>query len=224
MRVLHGVDLAVPAGSVLALLGANGAGKTTTCSVAAGALAAAGGRVWLDGVDVTAWPAHRRAGAGLFSAPQGRGIFPGLSVDENLTVRLTDPAERDRVYERFTVLGERRRLAAGALSGGEQQLLALAPAFVRPPTVLVADEPSLGLAPRIVDQLFALFLELRERGVALLLVEEKAREVLTIADTVAFMRSGAILWTGPRAEVDADRLAAAYLGLPAVVRERVSRP
>jgi ABC-type branched-subunit amino acid transport system ATPase component/ABC-type branched-subunit amino acid transport system permease subunit len=208
--VLRGVDLAVRPGEVVALLGANGAGKSTTCAVAAGDLPVTGGRILLDGVDVTAWPAHRRARAGILLAPEGRGVFPGLTVEENLRTWLDDP---DPVYERLPQLAARRTVPAGALSGGEQQLLTLAPALVRPPRVLIADEPSLGLAPLVVRQVFEVFAELRERGVALLLVEEKATEALAIADRVAFMRLGRVTWAGPRSEVDGERLTAAYLGV-----------
>ncbi|MCF6472063.1 ATP-binding cassette domain-containing protein [Nonomuraea sp. MG754425] len=210
LTVLRGVSLTVNAGEVVALLGANGAGKSTTCAAAAGDLPVTGGRILLDGEDVTAWPAHRRARAGILLAPEGRGVFPGLTVEENLRTWLPDPAP---VYERLPRLAERRTVLAGALSGGEQQLLTLAPALVRPPRVLIADEPSLGLAPMVVRQIFDVFAELRERGVALLLVEEKATEALAIADRVAFMRLGTVTWAGPRAEVDSERLTAAYLGV-----------
>ncbi|MEW1837644.1 ATP-binding cassette domain-containing protein [Nonomuraea angiospora] len=208
--VLRGVDLAVRPGEVVALLGANGAGKSTTCAVAAGDLAVTSGRILLDGQDVTAWPAHRRARAGILLAPEGRGVFPGLTVEENLRTWLPDPGP---VYERLPQLAERRAVLAGALSGGEQQLLTLAPALVRPPRVLIADEPSLGLAPMMVRQVFDVFAELRSRGVALLLVEEKATEALALADRVAFMRLGRVTWAGPRSEVDSERLTAAYLGV-----------
>ncbi|RVX37859.1 ABC-type branched-subunit amino acid transport system ATPase component [Nonomuraea polychroma] len=211
--VLRGVDLAIHPGEVVALLGANGAGKSTTCAAVAGDLPIAAGGVLLDGEDVTAWPAHRRARAGILLAPEGRGVFPGLTVEENLRTWLPDP---EPVYDRLPQLAERRGVLAGALSGGEQQLLTLAPALVRPPRVLIADEPSLGLAPLVVRQVFEVFGELRERGVALLLVEEKATEALAIADRVAFMQLGRVTWTGPRSEVDSERLAAAYLGIGTV--------
>ncbi|MGI5168177.1 ABC transporter permease subunit [Spirillospora sp. CA-253888] len=214
--VLRGVDLAVPAGSVVALLGANGVGKSTACAVAAGTLAPTAGRVLLDGADITGRPAHLRARDGLYLAPEGRGVFPALTVEENLTLWLPSAADRAEVYRRLPRLAERRAIAAGALSGGEQQILALAPALVRPPRVLIADEPSLGLAPMVVEQVFELFGELRDRGVALLVVEEKAGEVLALADTVAFMEPGRVSWTGTRSEVDRDRLTTAYLGLAGV--------
>ncbi|MCG5211675.1 ABC transporter permease subunit [Streptosporangium soli] len=210
VAVLRGVDLVVRPGEVVALLGVNGAGKSTTCAVAAGDVPVTAGGVFLDGTDLTTWPAHRRARAGVLLAPEGRGVFPGLTVEENLRTWLADP---DPVYQRLPQLARRRGLAAGVLSGGEQQLLTLAPALIRPPLVLIADEPSLGLAPLVAEQIFEVFAELRERGVALLLVEEKATSVLELADTVAFMRLGRVTWTGPRADVDAERLTAAYLGV-----------
>ncbi|MFI6601332.1 ATP-binding cassette domain-containing protein [Nonomuraea sp. NPDC050536] len=210
VTVLRGVDLEVRAGEVVALLGANGAGKSTACAVAAGDLPAGAGSIVLDGQDVTGWPAHRRARAGILLAPEGRGVFPGLTVEENLRTWLPDPAA---VYERMPQLAARRTVVAGALSGGEQQLLTLAPALVRPPKVLIADEPSLGLAPLVTGQVFEVFAELRALGVALLLVEEKATEALAIADRVAFMRLGRVTWCGPRQDVDPDRLTAAYLGV-----------
>jgi ABC-type branched-subunit amino acid transport system ATPase component len=133
-------------------------------------------------------------------------------VEENLALLLRDHDERKRAYERFPLLAERRRLPAGNLSGGEQQMLTLAPLLVRPPEVLVADEPTLGLAPMIVAEVMGVFRELRERGVALLLVEEKARDVLAVADRVALLELGHIVWQGRREDVDDDRLARAYLG------------
>ncbi|MFJ6410740.1 ATP-binding cassette domain-containing protein [Streptomyces hydrogenans] len=210
--VLHGVDLVVRGGEALVLLGPNGAGKSTLCRVAAGLLRPAGGLVRVRGGDATRDTAVARARRGVRLAPEGRGIFAGLSIDENLALQLTEPDDRDAVYARFPALAARRAVLAGSLSGGEQQLLALAPLLQRPPAVLVADEPSLGLAPRVVDEVFGLLAELRSHGTALLLVEEKAAEVLGIADTVAYLAQGEIAWSGPRAEVDRDRLADAYLG------------
>ncbi|WP_330299487.1 ABC transporter permease subunit [Streptomyces sp. NBC_00503] len=211
--VLHGVDLVVRRGEILAVLGPNGAGKSTACRVAAGALAVSGGSVHVNGRDATRDGAVGRSRAGVLLAPEGRGIFPALSIEENLALYLADPAERDAVYARFPRLRERRGVAAGALSGGEQQMLALAPLLQRPPEVLIADEPSLGLAPRVVDEVYGLLTELRDAGTALLLVEEKAAEILGIADTVAYLSQGRVSWCGPRAEVETDRLTEAYLGM-----------
>ncbi|MGW2013387.1 ABC transporter permease subunit [Streptomyces sp. NPDC001927] len=210
--VLHGVDLAVRAGEVLVLLGPNGAGKSTLCRVAAGLLRPAEGLVRVRGEDATRDAAVARARRGVRLAPEGRGIFAGLSIEENLALHLPAAEDRDAVYARFPVLAARRGVHAGSLSGGEQQLLALAPLLQHPPEVLVADEPSLGLAPRVVDEVFGLLTELRAHGTALVLVEEKAAEVLALADTVAYLAQGETAWSGPRSEVDPDRLAEAYLG------------
>ncbi|MET9649959.1 ATP-binding cassette domain-containing protein [Streptomyces sp. NPDC006460] len=145
-------------------------------------------------------------------APEGRGIFAGLSIEENLALQLTDRADREAVYERFPALAARRSVPTGSLSGGEQQLLALAPLLQCPPALLVADEPSLGLAPRVAEEVLGLLTELRGHGTALLLVEEKAAGVLGIADRVAYLAQGRVTWSGPRHEVDPERLAEAYLG------------
>ncbi|MFD7839561.1 ATP-binding cassette domain-containing protein [Streptomyces sp. NPDC059761] len=210
--VLHGVDLAVRKGEILVVLGPNGAGKSTACRVAAGLLPAEDGAVLVRGRDATRDGPVRRARSGVLLAPEGRGIFPALTVEENLALYLRDADARTCVYDRFPRLAERRGVAAGALSGGEQQMLALAPLLQRPPEVLIADEPSMGLAPRVVQEVYALLTELRDAGTALLLVEEKAAGILGVADTVAYLSRGRITWCGPRAEVEADRLTAAYLG------------
>jgi len=212
VEALHGVNLSAPSGEITALLGSNGAGKSTTCSVASGLLPATRGTIRLHGEDVTALPSHRRARRGLVLAPEARGIFGGLTVRENMQLWLPSPEDRDLCCERFPILGDRQNQLAGNLSGGEQQILTLAPLLAHPPEVLIADEPSLGLAPRIVNQIMELFIEFKERGVALLLVEEKARDVLEIADSVAFISLGHITWHGPRSEVDHGQLDAAYLG------------
>ncbi|MFD6939086.1 ATP-binding cassette domain-containing protein [Streptomyces goshikiensis] len=210
--VLRGVDLSVRRGEVLAVLGPNGAGKSTACRVAAGLVPVTGGEVLVRGRAVTGDGAVRRARGGVVLAPEGRGVFPSLTVEENLALCLPDARARDTVYERFPHLRERRGVAAGALSGGEQQMLALAPLLQRPPEVLIADEPSLGLAPRVVAEVYALLTELRDAGTALLLVEEKAAGILGVADTVAYLSRGRVTWCGPRAEVEEDRLTEAYLG------------
>ncbi|MFE2984596.1 ATP-binding cassette domain-containing protein [Streptomyces sp. NPDC059262] len=213
--VLHGVGIAVHPGEIVALLGPNGAGKSTTCRTAAGLLTPLRGQVYVAGRDVTREGPVRRARAGVLLAPEGRGIFPALTIEENLTLHLPDKHAREAVYERFAGLAARRNVTAGALSGGEQQLLALAPLLQEPPRVLIADEPSLGLAPRIVEDVFRLLTELRDAGTGLLLVEEKATEILGVADTVAYLERGRVSWCGPRSEVRADRLTEAYLGLAA---------
>ncbi|MFH8891006.1 ATP-binding cassette domain-containing protein [Streptomyces sp. NPDC017949] len=211
--VLHGVGLTVRRGEILAVLGPNGAGKSTACRVAAGLLPVTGGTVLVGGRDATGDGAVLRSRAGVLLAPEGRGIFPALTIEENLALYLPEAAARAAVYDRFPRLGERRAVVAGALSGGEQQMLALAPLLERPPQVLIADEPSLGLAPRVVDEVYGLLTEIRDAGTALLLVEEKAAEILGIADTVAYLAQGRVSWCGPRAEVETDRLTEAYLGM-----------
>ncbi|WP_367046439.1 ATP-binding cassette domain-containing protein [Streptomyces sp. Je 1-332] len=223
--VLHGVDLTVHPGEILALLGPNGAGKSTTCRVAAGLIAPTGGRIHVAGADATGSGPVRRSRAGVLLAPEGRGIFPSLTIEENLALHLREAPARDAVYDRFPGLAARRKVTAGALSGGEQQMLALAPLLQRPPEVLIADEPSLGLAPRVVDEVFRLLAELRDAGTGLLLVEEKAAEILGIADTVAYLAQGRVSWCGPRSEVRADQLTQAYLGIAARgSTEGVGRP
>ncbi|MBL7521007.1 ATP-binding cassette domain-containing protein [Frankia sp. CNm7] len=220
IEVLHGIDLTVSPGEAVALLGSNGAGKTTLCSVVGGLVPARGGTIWLAGQDVTGVPARRRERDSAYLAPEGRGIFPDLTVEENLQLWLRDAAEREGAYDAFPVLKERRNQAAGTMSGGEQQMLTLAPALVRPPKLLVADEPSLGLAPLIIEQIFEALRSLQSQGTALLIAEEKTRDALAIADRVAFLTVGHITWTGPAAEVDAERLATAYLGLAPEAGER----
>ncbi|MFH8489280.1 ABC transporter permease subunit [Streptomyces longisporoflavus] len=213
--VLHGVTLTVHPGEIVALLGPNGAGKSTTCRVAAGLITPAEGQIRTAGEDATRTGPVHRSRAGVVLAPEGRGIFPSLTIEENLTLHLPEGDARDAVYARFPGLAARRKVTAGSLSGGEQQLLALAPLLQRPPKVLIADEPSLGLAPRVVDEVFRLLAELRDTGTGLLLVEEKAAEVLGIADTVAYLAQGRVSWCGPRSEVRPDQLTEAYLGIAA---------
>jgi len=212
VEVLHGVTVAVEPGQVVALLGANGAGKSTLCNVTAGVVPITSGRIVLSGEDLSDTSPSARARKGLLLVPEARGIFPGLTVEENLQVLLRDPALRTKAYERFPILGERRKQVAGLLSGGEQQMLSLAPALADPPVALVADEPTLGLAPLASEVVIEALRELRGLGTAILLVEEKASEVMKVADVVAFMELGRVVWMGPREDADEERLAAAYLG------------
>jgi ABC-type branched-subunit amino acid transport system ATPase component len=211
-EVLHGVDLVLRPRTVTALLGANGAGKSTLCAVAAGVVTPTAGAVRLADRDVTSAPSFQRVHGGVLFVPEARGVFPGLSVEDNLALLLRDEEARDLAYARFPVLGDRRRHAAGLLSGGEQQMLGLVPALVAPPTVLIADEPTLGLAPLLADIVMDAILEVRERGAAVLLVEEHAQNAFTVADRVAFMELGRITWAGPTADADLDLLRSAYLG------------
>ena len=212
VEVLHGVDLVVPRGAVVAVLGANGAGKSTLCGVAAGIVAPTAGTVHLLGHDRTAAPPHERAREGLVLAPEARGIFPGLSVDDNLAIRLRTEEARAAARSRFPILAERGAQHAGLLSGGEQQQLAMAVALADPPAVFIADEPSLGLAPMAVRTIVDALGELRDLGCTLVLVEEQAGAALELADQVVVMDLGRVAWAGPAAEVDLERLSATYLG------------
>jgi ABC-type branched-subunit amino acid transport system ATPase component/branched-subunit amino acid ABC-type transport system permease component len=212
VEVLRDIDLDVPRGKIVAVIGANGAGKSTLCGVISGLIAPTAGSVHLAGQDLEGVPAHERAQRGLFVAPESRGIFPGLSVDDNLSLTLDQAADRQALYARFEHLDRRRTQRAGDLSGGEQQILTLAPALQKAPAILVADEPTLGLAPQIITELQGLFRELRDRGVTLLLSEEKARDVLPVADYVVVLELGRVAWSGPVDEMDAALVARAYVG------------
>jgi len=223
-EVLHGVSLSVTSGSILALLGANGAGKSTLCAVASGLLEVQAGRVLLEGEDVTTWlPFERARRGGMQLVPEARGIFPGLSVEDNLAVLLRDRGLREAAYDRFPILRERRKQPASLLSGGEQQMLSLAPALVDPPRVLIADEPTLGLAPLAAELVIESIIELKDRGCAVLLVEEHAKTALAAADAIAYMELGEIAWSGARDEVDVERLGSAYLAGSADARRRSKR-
>ncbi|MGH9097495.1 MAG: ABC transporter ATP-binding protein, partial [Acidimicrobiales bacterium] len=193
-------------------LGANGAGKSSLCAVIAGLLEPTQGLVYLDGVDLTHLPAYQRARAGLHLVPEARGIFPGLTVEENLKLALPDEADRQLAYSRFPVLAERRPQMAGLLSGGEQQMLGLASALAKPPKVFVADEPTLGLAPLAAREVIRAIVELRDQGTAVLLVEENAENAVSVADRLIFMELGTVTWAGPAASLDMDQLSAVYLG------------
>jgi ABC-type branched-subunit amino acid transport system ATPase component/branched-subunit amino acid ABC-type transport system permease component len=211
VEVLHGIDLSVATGKITGLFGVNGSGKSTLCSAISGLVPASSGSITLDGTDITSMAAYRRVGQGVIVAPESRGVFPGLTVEENLTLRL-DAERRADAYDRFPVLKERHRLPAGSLSGGEQQMLALAPVLVQPPKVVIADEPTLGLAPLVVAQVLDVFRELRDLGTTILLVEEKVRDVLTVADRAAFIELGHIVWSGEREDLNDEELVGAYFG------------
>lgn len=210
-QVLWGVNLSIPAGTAMGLIGPNGAGKSTLALIAAGLMAPTKGRVILEGRDVTELPPHARAAAGLVLIPEARSLFRSLTVDENLRLELPDEADRKAVYDRFPLLAARRRLAAGLLSGGEQRLLALAPLLLVRPKVLIADEPSLGLAPQVVRDVFSVLGELRDDGVSLLVIEEKMRDIVGFADTLMVMELGQAESLGPVGPADVERLAARYL-------------
>jgi ABC-type branched-subunit amino acid transport system ATPase component len=212
VQVVHGVSADLAPGSVTVILGPNGAGKSTTCKAVAGYLPLRHGSIVFDGVDITARPCWWRARHGIMLIPEGRGIFPGLSVDDNLRILLPKGADRAQVYDRYRVLGERRRQQAGSLSGGEQQMLSLAPILVHRVEVLIADDPTLGLAPRAANEVCTLYAELSGQGVAVLLVGESPHGLVEIADRVSLLHVGRITWSGAPTELDQATLEASYFG------------
>ncbi len=217
-EAVHGIDLDVAAGQVVCLIGANGAGKTSTLRALSGLLRPAAGRVLFDGADVAGWPAHRLAAAGMAHVPEGRQVFASLTVAENLTLGgWTAPAEADRrraeVLDRFPRLRERLGQVAGLLSGGEQQMLAIGRALMAGPRLLLLDEPSMGLAPLVEDEIFAIVATLAAAGTTVLLVEQNASAALDISDVAYVLEGGRIALHGPAAEVAHDKaVMAAYLG------------
>jgi branched-chain amino acid transport system ATP-binding protein len=213
IEVLHGVDLVVPRGSVVALLGANGAGKTTLLKVISGRLRATAGHIHLGGVHINDAAPDALARAGLCTVPEGRGVFPNLTVAENL--RLTGYAGArtgpDTVYRRFPRLAQRAGQPAGSLSGGEQQMLAMARALVTEPVVLLVDEVSMGLGPLVVRELYEVIAQLAEEGTTVLLVEQFAETALAVADHAAVLSHGVVVGYGEPEDIRRD-LSAHYLG------------
>ncbi|MFI6223781.1 ABC transporter ATP-binding protein [Nocardia salmonicida] len=216
ITVLHGLDLRVAAGEVVALLGPNGAGKTTTLRVAAGVHAVTTGRLVLGGRDVTGADPRDLAAAGVCLIPEGRGVFPNLSVSDNLlmmTFTGKTHAEIEEVaFSRFPILAERADQIAGTMSGGEQQMLALARGLATDPAVLLLDELSMGLAPLVVERLYEQVAEIARQGVAVLVVEQFAAAVLDIADHAAVLVRGRIEYQGPADGELRRELANLYLG------------
>jgi branched-chain amino acid transport system ATP-binding protein len=213
--VLRDVDLVVPAGKVVALLGPNGAGKTTLLRAATGLLRVSAGRVHVGGGDVTDQPPHQRARAGLCLVPEGRGIFPNLSVRENLLLQVP-PWRKGAGYQpalaAFPILEERLSQRAGSMSGGQQQMLALARCFLSEARVVLLDEVSMGLAPRIIDEIFDALVKLSQTGVALLLVEQYVNRALKIADHVYLLGRGRITDSCSPTELDEAELMRRYVG------------
>jgi branched-chain amino acid transport system ATP-binding protein len=220
LHILHGISLEVPAGEVVALIGANGAGKTTTLRVISGVLRARSGRVELEGRDLGGLGAHRIVRAGVVQVPENREVFGGLTVRENLAMGAWTRSARERdetlaeVHELFPVLAERAGQRADELSGGQQQMLAIGRALMARPRVLLLDEPSLGLAPKLVADVFATVERIRERGITVLIVEQNAVRTLELADRAYVLEDGRITLSGSGAELLGDpRVRSAYLGL-----------
>jgi branched-chain amino acid transport system ATP-binding protein len=205
-QALFAVSLAVPPGTVLAVLGANGAGKSTLARAISGLVPPAAGRVMFDGRDVTGLPAHRIRKLGLTHVPEGRGIFPGLSVIDNLRMAVAQeqrqerPRAINRAIGRFPVLGTRRSQRAGSLSGGEQQMLALARALAVSPKLVVADEMSLGLAPLVAESVFEGIEDARRSGITIVLIEQFVHRALAMADQCVILTRGHVGWSGPASE------------------------
>jgi branched-chain amino acid transport system ATP-binding protein len=223
IRALHGVSLVVHEGELVTLLGSNGAGKTTTMRAISGLRPLTAGSVWFSGRDITRVKAHQRVAAGLIQAPEGRGIFPGMTVLENLEMgcygrKFANKAEhiqrRDWVLETFPRLAERVHQVGGTLSGGEQQMLAIGRALMARPKVLLLDEPSMGLAPMMISQIFRIIADINKQGTTVLLVEQNAQQALSRSDRAYILETGEITRTGDARELLADEsIRAAYLGV-----------
>ena len=217
---LAGIDLRVDEGKIVCLIGANGAGKTTTMRALSGLVRPLAGRIMLDGVDIAGMSPHRIAALGMRHVPEGRQIFAELTVAENLAVGawLVDGAaeiarRQQQVLERFPRLRERLSQLAGSMSGGEQQMLALGRALMGAPRLLLLDEPSMGLAPMFVEEIFGIIADLRREGRTILLVEQNASAALEVADHAYVLETGRIVLEGPAAQVAHDpAVVAAYLG------------
>ncbi len=219
-EAVRGIDLSVGEGEIVCLIGANGAGKTTILRTLSGQLRPRAGRIRLYGDDIGAMPPHRVAAHGMVQVPEGRQVFAALSVSDNLDIGawlVREPAERQQrreaVLDRFPRLRERLRQPAGALSGGEQQMLAIGRALMAAPRLLLLDEPSMGLAPLFVEEIFAIVAGLKAEGVTILLVEQNAFAALDIADTAYVLENGRITLSGPAWRVATNPgVVAAYLG------------
>ena len=223
IEALHGVSLVVRQGELVTLLGSNGAGKTTMMRAISGLRPLSSGSVWFEGRDITRVKAHQRVIDGLIQAPEGRGVFPGMSVTENLEMgcygrKFASSAERrerlDWVFATFPLLAERRFQVGGTLSGGEQQMLAIGRALMARPRVLLLDEPSMGLAPMVISQIFRIISEINAQGTTVLLVEQNAQQALSRSDRAYILETGSVTRSGPARELLADdSIRAAYLGV-----------
>lgn len=218
IAALKGISLTVEEGEIVTLVGANGAGKTTTLQTISGLRRVAGGSVMFDGKDITSMPGHKRVGLGLCQAPEGRGIFPGMSVMENLSMGAYikgKPSQEnlDRVFALFPRLEERQKQTGGTLSGGEQQMLAIGRALMAEPRLLLLDEPSMGLAPQLIQLIFRIIGEINEQGTTVLLVEQNASQALSIADRAYVLETGEVKKSGTGQALLGDpSVVEAYLG------------
>ena len=218
VEALKGVSLTVDEGEIVSLIGGNGAGKTTTLKTISGVRPVTSGRIVFDGEDIVGMKPHKIVDLGLCQAPEGRGIFPGMTVMENLEMggyarREARRDDLDRVFELFPRLQERRKQAGGTLSGGEQQMLAIGRALMARPRVLLLDEPSMGLAPMLVAQIFSIIKEINQQGTTVLLVEQNAAQALRLAHRAYVLETGRVVKDAPAADLLNDEsVKAAYLG------------
>lgn len=219
ISVLHDVDLTVQPGEIVALVGSNGAGKTTLLRTLSGVQPAAAGRILFEGVPIERAAPHARVALGIAQSPEGRQVFGPLSVEDNLRLGAFRRRSPDRdtlahVYEMFPVLAEKRRIPAMSLSGGQQQMLAIGRALMAAPKLLLLDEPSLGLAPLLIDQILGAVVKLKGEGITVLLVEQNASAALAIADRGYVLETGRVVLEGKGGDLLADpKVKAAYLGL-----------
>jgi branched-chain amino acid transport system ATP-binding protein len=221
IEAIREISFGVPEGSVVTLIGANGAGKTTTMKTVSGLRPVRAGRILFEGQDITHVPAHKRVELGITQSPEGRGCFPGMTVLENLEMgaytrkdrKATAAEDLDRVYTLFPRLKERATQAAGTMSGGEQQMLAIGRALMGRPKLLLLDEPSMGLAPKLIAQIFSIVREIHAQGTTILLVEQNAAQALRTADHAYILETGEIVREGTgEALAQDDSVRAAYLG------------
>ncbi|MCW2877677.1 MAG: transporter related protein [Sphaerisporangium sp.] len=218
IEAIKGVSLEVDQGEIVTLIGANGAGKTTTLKTISGLRALTSGTVTFDGKDISKLAGHRRVIAGIGQSPEGRGVFPGMTVIENLLMgaytRTGDlTKDLDEVFELFPRLAERKNQAGGTMSGGEQQMVAIGRALMSKPKVLLLDEPSMGLAPMLVAQIFSIIKEINNRGTTVLLVEQNAQQALQLAHRAYVLETGRVVKSAPAADLlDDPQVREAYLG------------
>ncbi|MGN6301646.1 MAG: ABC transporter ATP-binding protein [Angustibacter sp.] len=221
IEAIRDISFSVPEGAVVTLIGANGAGKTTTMKTVSGLRPVRDGRIVFEGKDITNMPAHQRVELGITQSPEGRGVFPGMTVRENLEMGAYSRKDRketaakdfERVYGLFPRLEERSSQVAGTMSGGEQQMLAIGRALMGHPKLLLLDEPSMGLAPMLIAQIFSIIKEIHEQGTTILLVEQNAAQALKAADHAYILETGEIVREGEGSVLaQDDSIKAAYLG------------
>jgi branched-chain amino acid transport system ATP-binding protein len=218
IAALKDVTLAVDDGEIVALIGANGAGKTTTLKTISGLRPLSHGSIVFEGRDISKMPGHKRVTAGIGQAPEGRGVFPGMTVQENLLMgsysrKGNMTKDLDEVYGLFPRLAERKTQYGGTMSGGEQQMIAIGRALMAKPRVLLLDEPSMGLAPILVQQIFDIIKEINERGTTVLLVEQNAQQALQLAHRAYVLETGRVVKSAPASDLlDDPEVRAAYLG------------